>query len=210
MKNYWKGKVYLKIKKGSPFYSKGPNRDRCLKKLFNIFGYSVALRVDNTTIFKEKYIKKLLNVFDSVESNKAFKGTTTYFLDDNTWILKHIDELETTDNWLVFYNKKHNSYIGYSYRAAQEFKIGDMLFTGNKPKNIHQFYCDKKLRWKMLKTLLKYHFKNDVYAFEDIFEDDIIGRGISLFIPFNKKGEKVIETKEEAYIAACNFAKYVS
>ena len=210
MKNYWTGKVYLKIEKGSPFYSKGPNHDRCLKKLFSIFGYSVSLRVNDTTRFKEKYIEKLLNVFDSVGSNKAFKGTTTYFLDDNTWILKHIDELETTDNWLVFYNKKHNSYIGYSHRAAQEFKIGDMLFTGKKPKNVHQFYCDKKLRWKMLKTLLKHHFKNDVYGFEDIFEDNIIGHGISVFVPFKKKGEKVIETKEEAYQAACNFANYVS
>lgn len=210
MKNYWKGRVYLKIEKGSPWYSTGKGYDRCLKQLFRILGWSFALRVNNTQEFKDKYKEKLLKVFDKIEGDKAFKGQNIYYLYDCLWVLKHIDELETTDNWQVFYNKKDNSYIGYSHRAAQEFKIGDMLFTGKKPKNIHQFYCNKKLRWKMLKTLLKYHFKNDVFAFEDVFEDTIISHGIASFIPFRMCGEKVIETKEEAYQAACNFAKYVS
>lgn len=120
-------------------------------------------------------------------------------------------DLETTDNGQVFYNKKNNSYIGYSHRASCEFKIGDMLFTGKLSKKaIHRVYCDKKLRWKMLKSLLRYHFKNDVFSFEDVFEDNIIGHGIALYIPFKQKGEKTIETKEEAYRAACNFAKHVS
>ena len=210
MKNYWKGKVYFKIEKGSPWYCTGRGHDRCLKQLLKIDGWSFSFRVNDTRELKEKYKDKLLKVFDKVEGNKVFKGEKVYFLDDCLWILRYIDELETTDNWQVFYNKKNNSYIGYSHRAAQEFKIGDMLFTGENPKNIHKFYCDKKLRWKMLKTLLKYHLKNDVFAFEDVFEDKIISHGIASFIPFRMKGEKTIETKEEAYQAACNFAKYGS
>lgn len=62
----------------------------------------------------------------------------------------------------------------------------------------------------MLKALLRYHFKNDVLRFEDIFEDKIISHGIASFIPFKMKGDKKIKTKEEAYQAACNFAKYIS
>lgn len=210
MKNYWKGNIYLKVEKGSPWYSTGKTFDRCIKQLFKIGSWSFSLRVNNTTEFSDKYKKKLLKVFDVVEGNKAYKDKNVYYLSDALWVVNHIDNLETTDNCQVFYNKKNNSYIGYSHRAAQEFKVGDMLFTGENPKDIHQFYCNKKLRWRMLKTLLKYHFKNDAFAFEDVFEDKIISHGIASFIPFRMKGEKVIETKEEAYEAACNFAKYVS
>lgn len=208
--NYWKGKTYLKVEKGSPWYSTGSGNDRCLKKLLQIGPYSIAIRVNDTREFKDKYKNKLLKVFDTVDGNKAYKNGKTYFLTDCMWVVKYIDDLETTDDDQVFYNRKNNSYIGYSHRAAQEFKIGDMLFTGEAPKNIHQFYCDKKLRWKMLKKLLRYHFKNDVLGFEDIFEDTIISHGIASFIPFRQKGEKRIETKEEAYQAAKNFADYVS
>lgn len=211
MKNYWIGKSYLKIENSYPYYIKGPNGDRCLKVLFHIGHIWVTIRVNDTRELKQKYKNKLLKVFDSLlERNRAYKNGQVYYLNDQPWILNHIDDLETTDNWQVLYNKKRNSYIGYSHRAAQEFKIGDMLFTGKKPKDIHKFYCNKKLRWKMLKRLLYYHFKNDVLGFEDIFEDDIIGHGISVFIPFKMKGDKIIETKEEAYQAACNFAHYVS
>ena len=210
MKNFWKGKLYLKFENHYPWYIKGPNGDMCVKKLLQIGHFYITIRVNNTKEIKDKYVKKLLTKFDFVEGNKAIKGKNVYFLVDCPWIIRHIDDLEPTEHGQVFYNKKHNSYIGFSHRSAQEFKIGDKLFIGNKIKNIHQFYCDKKLRWRMLKTLLKYHFKNDVNSFEDIFEDNIIGHGISLFIPFKNKGEKNIETKEEAYQAAYTFAKYVS
>lgn len=211
MKNYWKGKIYLKIEKGCPWYVTGKNHDRCLKELFRICGWSVSLRVNDTMKIKDKYLKHLNKVFDCVVGSHAYKNNTTYYLEDSPWIIKMAKDLETTDNWQVFYNKKNNSYIGYSHRGSCEFKIGDMLFTGKLSEMaIHQAYCDKKLRWKMLKSLLKYHFKNDVFGFEDVFEDTIIGHGIELYIPFKRKGEKVIVTKEEAYQAACNFAKYVS
>lgn len=211
MKNYWTGKTYLKIEKGSPWYCTGRGHDRCLKEICRIGNWSIALRVNNTREFKQQYKEKLLKVFDTIlPGNRAVKNGTEYFLDDALWILKYIDDLETTDNWSVFRNKKNHSYIGYSHRGAQEFKVGDMMFTGHTPKNLHQFYCDKKLRWKMLKTLMRYHFTNDANAFEDVFEDKILGHGISLFIPFVQKGDKKIETEEEAYEAASNFAKYIS
>lgn len=34
--------------------------------------------------------------------------------------------------------------------------------------------------------------------------------GYLTIIPFKMKGDKKIKTKEEAYQAACNFAKYIS
>lgn len=211
--NYWKGKLYLKIEHGSPWYSTGKKHDRCLRQLLKIGRWTLAIRCNDTTEFKDKYKEKILTVFDSIYQDRyAIKNGQTYFINDHLWILRYIDDLETTSNWQVFYNKKNNSYIGYSHRACQEFRIGDMLFEDEPldKKTLHQFYCNKKLRWKMLKTLLKYHFKNDTYAFEDVFEDDIIGHGISLFICFKDKGKKRIETKEECFQAACNFAKYIS
>lgn len=210
MKNYWIGKTYLKIEKGCPWYICGGTKDRCIKDLFKIGRYHISLRTNSGREFKEKYRQQLLKIFDKVEGTVAIKGEKTYYIDDILWIFNYIDDIETTENPQVFYNKKRQSYIGFSHRSAQEFKIGDMLFTGKTPKNIHQFYCNKKLRWKMLKALLRYHFKNDVLGFEDIFEDTIISHGIASFIPFKMKGDKKIQTKEEAYQAACNFAKYVS
>lgn len=210
--NYWTGKLYLKIEKESPWYVCGGTLDRCIKQILKIGKYRLTLRVNNSRNFNKKYIKKLKKVFDDVNENIAIKNNQAYFLNDALWIVKNIDSLETTSNPQVFYNKKNNSYIGYSHRAAQEFKIGDMLFENKNlsSKELHQFYANKKLRWKLLKALIRYHLRNDVYAFEDIFEDKIIGHGIALFIPFKDKGIKRIETKEEAFQAATNFAKYVS
>lgn len=213
MKNYWKGKLYLKFENSCPWYAKGPNHDICLKELIKIGKYRLTLRIKDTTEFKEKYKVKLLRIFDSLGvRGLAYKDGKTYYLNDMLWILKRIDHLETTPNWQVMHDVKNNSYIGYSHRGVCEFKIGDVLFDGKKldKKVLHQFYADKKLRWKMLKSLLRYHFKNDVWAFEDVFEDELIGHGISLYIPFVNKGSKRIENDEECYQAACNFAKYIS
>ena len=108
-----------------------------------------------------------------------------------------------------FYDKKNKKYVGYSHRACCAFGIGDMLFTEN-IKSYTQYYKIPKYRWKYIMTLLKYHLKNDWSGFEDICEDNFIGHGISQIIPFCEKGTKRIETLEEAYQAACNFADYVS
>ena len=44
----------------------------------------------------------------------------------------------------------------------------------------------------------------------DLCEDEIIGYGIMSIVPFKEHGIKKIETKEEAFTAAKNFAEYVS
>ena len=110
----------------------------------------------------------------------------------------------------VLFDKKNNRYIGYSHRAFQSFGIGDMLFDKNVTPNKDFYYKNKKYRFEYLKTLFKYHIKNDWHLFMDLCEDTIIGYGIMNVVPFREQGRKIIETKEEAFEAACNFAKYVS
>ena len=46
--------------------------------------------------------------------------------------------------------------------------------------------------------------------FADLCEDEIIGHGIMSIVPYREKGHKRIETNEEAFEAAKNFAEYIS
>lgn len=149
MKNYFKGKTYLKIESGSPYYvTGGSKRDRCLKKVINLRHYSVALRVTDSKEFNEKYKKKLLKVFDKIDGMSALKGTQVYYLDSMLWILKMIDDVELTKNPQVIYNRKLNKYFGYSHRAVQSFGPADMLFDlENEDKEI--YYKSKKYRKKI-------------------------------------------------------------
>ena len=77
-----------------------------------------------------------------------------------------------------------------------------MLFDINN-ENTSIYYNSIKYRTKYLYSLIrvitcKFRFK---YLIED---------GIKNIIPFNKRGSKIIETKEEAKQAAINFMKYIS
>lgn len=204
MKNYFKDKTYLKLERRSPYYICG--HDRCLKVYFkNIFGFSLARRVDGKE-FNEETKEKLLKVFDRVEELKAYKNGQTYFLSDAMWIVKKIDYLETTENAQVMFDKKNQAYIGYSHRGHGSFKIGDMLFDNTDEYNQSaRYYCNKKMRWKFLKRLLKYHFTNNSFMFSDL-----VKYGLSEVISFNQMGIKKIEMLSEAYEAACNFAKFLS
>lgn len=115
------------------------------------------------------------------------------------------------------FDKKSQKYFGFSHRAITGFGIGDMLFnlsygTGEaKPKeDLSSYYSSRKLRRKYILSLLKYHIKNDWNGFMDLCEDEIIGHGISSIVPFKERGRKRIETLDEAFEAAKNFAEYVS
>ena len=103
---------------------------------------------------------------------------------------------------MKYYSDKTKKYYGFTHRGVEGFGIGDMLFDINN-ENTSIYYNSIKYRIKYLYTLIraiicKFRFK---YLIED---------GIKDVIPFNKRGSKIIETKEEAKQAAINFMKYIS
>lgn len=209
MKNYWKGKTYLKFEKGSPWYCKG--YDRCIKKVLRIGDYCLAVRVNDSSKLKDKYMKKLLSVFDRYDDGILYHGSKKYYLNCILWILPIIDHIELTENEQVIHDTRNNSYIGYSHRGRCAYKIGDKKFQPEIDKKyLHYFYSQPKYRWRFIKRLLKYHIKGDVFGFEDLLEDDIIGHGISVIIPFRERGVETINTDNEAFESACRFADYIS
>lgn len=207
MKNYWKGKTYLKITGYYPdcLYTK-KGKDIPLK-YFKFFQWYITLRCNNADELKDDVKDRLLKVFDKVEGEYCYKGEHRYNIANILWILKEPERFETTSNPQVFrYKRKDNdSFIGYSHRGAQEFRIGDMEFCPTNELKIDRFYENRRLRWSMLKLLLKFHFKNDAMGFQDVIED-----GISDFIPFRQHGKTPIITEFDAYLAACKFAQYLS
>lgn len=61
----------------------------------------------------------------------------------------------------------------------------------------------KNIEKKFIKSLK--HDINDEFMFRET-----VHGGITDIVPFRNRGNKLIETKEEAFKAAENFAKYVS
>lgn len=211
MKQIFKGKLKLRIEKECPYYG---TFGRSLEHVFFYkWGWSVSLwrTYEGSREFSDWAKKHLLKIFPGAnfDGTRVLYNGKTYYPADAKFLFNTKYEFEPTNNWQVFYDKKNKKYVGYSHRACCAFGIGDMLFTEN-IKSYTQYYKIPKYRWKYIMTLLKYHLKNDWSGFEDICEDNIIGHGISQIIPFCEKGTKRIETLEEAYQAACNFADYVS
>ena len=111
-------------------------------------------------------------------------------------------DFKSTNTRGVIFSNKTSKYYGYTHRGICGFGIGDMLFD-IRNENTSIYYNSIKYRIKYLYTLIraitcKFRFK---YLIED---------GIKDIIPFNKRGSKIIETKEEAKQAAINFMKYIS
>ncbi len=212
MKQIWKGKLKIRVKKECPYYATaGRNLE---KVLFNKWGFLVSLWTVHPDSplgeFSDWAKKRLMQIFPGcqIEENKVYYNDTVYFPGDINWIFK-FRGITPTENPQVFFDIKSNKYIGYSHRACAAFGIGDMLFDP-KHENLTYYYGQAKYRRKYLLTLLKYHIRHDAFAFKDICEDEIIGHGISLIVPFRERGYRRIETGEDARKAASNFAKYVS
>ena len=121
-------------------------------------------------------------------------------------------DLKHTSSSQVMFDAKSQKYIGYSHRGMASFGIGDMLFSSAEltKKEKLEYYKNRKYRRKYLLALLEYHIKNDWFMFRDLCEDEIIGHGIMSIVPYRERGRKRIETNEEAFMAAKNFAEYIS
>lgn len=211
MKQIWKGKLKLRIKRECPYYGTfGRKRE---KVLFYHWGLSVSLwtyhddpqRPEFSDWAKEKLRKTFPNC--EIAYYLVHYNGKVYYPEDYMWLFKY--DFTATDNPQVFFDKRRNKYIGFSHRGYGAFGIGDMLFDTNN-KDVSLYYKQPKYRWRYLIRLLKYHLKGDAEGFEDLCEDSIIGHGIMMIVPFREFGNKQIGNMNEAFQAALNFAKFMS
>ena len=201
------GKLYLTIEKYSYYWFCDYNgSDIPIKKLFTIpfVNKSIALRkgkITNLTDYGRDIITNIFGVFKEdglyIETN-----TGSYNILDCSFLLDESMKYKNTNTYGVVYSGKTEKYYGFTHRGIGAFGIGDMLFDINN-ENTSIYYNNIKYRIKYLYRLIraitcKFRFK---YLIED---------GIKDVIPFNKRGSKIIETKEEAKQAAINFMKYIS
>ena len=201
------GKLYLTIEKFSyyRFYSYSSS-DILVKKLFTIpfVNKSIVIRKKGITNLTDYGRTIITNVFGTFKENGLYveTNTGTYNILDYSFLLDESMKYKNTNTYGVAYSDKTKKYYGFTHRGIMGFGIGDTLFNINN-ENTSIYYNSIKYRIKYLYTLIraitcKFRFK---YLIED---------GIKDVIPFNKRGSKIIETKEEAKQAAINFMKYIS
>ena len=201
------GKLYLTIEK-FPHYivCRYNGSDILVKKLFTIpfINKSIVLRkggISNLTNYGKNIATNVFGLFKEYDlciltDVGAYDILTCRFLLDESMKYKN------TNTYGVAYSDKTKKYYGFTHRGIEGFGIGDTLFNINN-ENTSIYYNSIKYRIKYLYSLIraitcKFRFK---YLIED---------GIKDVIPFNKRGSKIIETKEEAKQAAINFMKYIS
>ena len=201
------GKLYLTIEK-FPHYiiCQYNSSDILVKKLFTIpfVNKSIVLRKGKITNLTDYGRNIVTNVFGLFKEYNLFVVTNVGVYDILTcrFLLDESMKYKNTNTYGVVYSDKTKKYYGFTHRGVEGFGIGDMLFDINN-ENTSIYYNSIKYRIKYLYTLIraitcKFRFK---YLIED---------GIKDVIPFNKRGSKIIETKEEAKQAAINFMKYIS
>lgn len=198
------GKLYLTIEK-FPYYNYCGN-DILVKKLFTIpfVNKSIVIRKKEITNLTDYGRTIITNVFGAFKENGLYVEVNTgiYNILDYSFLLDESMKYKNTNTYGVIYSYKTKKYYGFTYRGIMGFGIGDMLFDINN-ENTSIYYNSIKYRIKYLYSLIraitcKFRFR---YLIED---------GIKDIIPFNKRGRKIIETKEEAKQAAINFMKYIS
>ena len=174
--------------------------------------YAIALRKKDVTGFSKYGIKRIDKVFgertykivkfEVYKITKHKEQNNYYNLLDNYWILNPKYDFIPCKNNQVMYSRKLHKYYGYSHRGGAFFGIGDMLFDENNDSE-KLYYRNKSFRILFIKYLIKYI--NSPFDFEDL-----VTSGITSIVPFKCRGSKQIDDMQEAYIAASNFAKYLS
>ena len=201
------GKLYLTIEKFSYYrFCKYNGSDILVKKLFIIpfVNKSIVLRKRKINSLTDYGRTIITNVFGTFKENGLYVEVNTgiYNILDYSFLLDESMKYKNTNTYGVVYSNKTKKYYGFTHIGIVGFGIGDMLFDINN-ENTSIYYNSIKYRIKYLYRLIraitcKFRFK---YLIED---------GIKDVIPFNKRGSKIIETKEEAKQAAINFMKYIS
>lgn len=175
--------------------------------------YAIALRKRDVSAFSEYGLERIKSLFGQynykvrkfevirINKSKDSQNDVFYML-DYTWMLNPKYDFVCCKNPQVLFSRKLHKYAGYSHRGCAFFGIGDMLFD-IKNENEESYYKNKQFRIKYVNILHKYI--NDSYGFEDL-----VRSGIKDIVPFRCRGSKQIDDMQEAYIAASNFAKYLS
>ena len=117
------------------------------------------------------------------------------------WVLNPDKDFVTTNYRNVMYSRAEEKYYGYNHRGAIGFGIGDYLFD-EKNEDESMYYKSLKYRLRFLWSLIT-HIKNPI-DFQWTVES-----GIKCIIPFRNRGSKIIETKEEALLAAKHMSDYL-
>ena len=175
--------------------------------------YAIALRKRGVTAFSDYALERIKSLFGQynyqvhklevirINKSKDSQNDVFYML-NYIWMLNPKYDFVCCKNPQVMFSKKSHKYYGYSHRGGAFFGIGDMLFDENKEKE-KLYYRNKSFRISFIKHLIKYI--NNPFDFEDL-----VTNGITSIVPFKCRGSKIIEDMQEAYIAASNFAKYLS
>jgi hypothetical protein len=224
----YNGRIFFKIER-CPFYGSGVSKRLQEKGYYcNICLRSWKIPFCKLYIAKRQYVKEISDLM----KEKIFNGAVLYFgtsdvtvthdryshtiINNSTGesmsfsdeILKffaHLKMVSFTKNPQVLYDYDTEKYYGYSHRGSAGFGIGDMLFDLDNESEQY-LYCEQKdLRKRYIKRLKHYDRNNDADGFNYLVEE-----GIKAVIPFRRRGRKIIETSEEAFEAASNFARYVS
>ena len=175
--------------------------------------YAIALRKRDVTAFSDYALERIKSLFGQynykvrkfevirINKSKDSQNDIFYML-DYIWMLNPKYNFICCKNPQVLFSRKLHKYAGYSHRGFAFFGIGDMLFD-IKNENEEYYYKNKQFRIAYVNAL--YSHIDDVDGFEDL-----LTRGIKDVIPFKCRGSKPINDMQEAYIAASNFAKYLS
>lgn len=92
---------------------------------------------------------------------------------------------------------------GYTHRGGNMFKIGDRLFDEHY-NPVKEDYDEEQ--WNEWETRFKELYEEGDELDKSWMDDS----GVSYVIPFKLRGPKLIETMEEAFIAARNMSKYLN
>lgn len=175
--------------------------------------YAIALRKRGVTAFSDYALERIQSLFgqynykvqkfEVVRINKSKDSQNdVFYMLNYIWMLNPKYNFICCKNPQVMFSRKSHKYYGYSHRGGAFFGIGDMLFDENKEKET-LYYRNKSFRISFIKHLIKYI--NNPFDFEDL-----VTNGITGIVPFKCRGSKIIEDMQEAYVAASNFAKYLS
>lgn len=102
-----------------------------------------------------------------------------------------------TDNPVI------DAMYGFTHRGGNKFKIGDRLFDGNYKPTKDDYSEDE---WLKFETDFNVLYESEDELGKNWMDND----GISYVIPFKLRGSKLIETMEEAFVAAKNMSNYLS
>ena len=151
--------------------------------------YAIALRKRGVSAFSDYGLERIKSLFGqyNYKIRKFEVIRINKSKDSQNDIFYMLDYI-----WML--NPKHNFVC---------CKNPQVLFSRKLHENNELYYKNKNFRIEYVNAL--YRNIDDV----DVFED-LLNNGIKSIVPFKSRGSKQIDDMQEAYIAASNFAKYLS